>query len=129
MLLVVVLLVGYGVSWTTGGGGTVEEIVVTATRPTPRFDAGAAEVASARTPAETESSAGGDADSLGWSYTVVPSLLLRVEPTIGALARRQLPVDTPVEVLTGAAESDGYDWVRVRIEEGTEGWLIAEGVA
>jgi hypothetical protein len=136
-LLFAVLLAGYGAWWATGGGGTVEEIVVTATRPSPPPGVAAepAEVAAARivagetAPSGSDDERGDEDESLGWSVTVVPSLLLRVEPTLDALARRQLPVETPVEILDGSAVADGYDWVHVRIEDGTEGWLIADGVA
>ena len=131
----VALLLGYGV-WTVNGGVGVEEIVVTATRPTPTTSAiaeqQAAEVAAVRTPGE----AGAAPDSgpaedviLGPTYTVVPNLLLRDEPTLDGVALFQLANGTALDLLEGGAEADGYDWVRVRLEDGTVGWIIADGVA
>jgi len=120
-----VLLAGYGL-WTTSGGVALEEIVVTVMphTPTPAPELQPAEVAAARDPA-----AAADVEPLDWSYTVIPDLLLRDEPTLGALARRQLEVATPIELLGEEVEADGYAWVEARIEDGTVGWLIAAGVA
>jgi uncharacterized protein YgiM (DUF1202 family) len=123
-ILVLALVVGYG-AWSANGGVVVDEIVVTATRPTPTpAAADPAQVAAARDPNGPQQE-----ESVVWSYTVVPDLLLRTGPTIDAVALRQLEAGTTVEVLDGTAEADGYEWVRVRIEDGTAGWLIAEGIA
>jgi uncharacterized membrane protein len=35
-----------------------------------------------------------------------------------------LPNQTPVEVLPESFEAEGYTWIKVRIENGTEGWVI-----
>jgi hypothetical protein len=133
-VLVVALLLGYGV-WSVNGGVGVEEIVVTATRPTPTTSVAAeqqaAEVAAARTPGGADALAeigGGDEEGLGPGHTVVPDLLLRDEPTLNALALLQLANGTPVDLLEGSAAADGYDWVRVRLDDGTVGWIIADGV-
>jgi Bacterial SH3 domain len=133
-ILAGVLVAGYA-AWSATSGPAVDEIVVTAVRPSAILSGAAdesvesAEVAAVRNP-EVEAVISADAAiSLGWTETVVPDLLLRGEPTIEAAAQLQLAAGTPVEVLDGNAEADGYEWVRVRVEDGTEGWLIAEGLA
>jgi len=123
-----VLLAGYGL-WTTSGGVALEEVVVTVMPHTPTpppVELQPAEVAAARDP---EAAAEADVEPLGSSYTVIPDLLLRDEPTVGGVAYRQLEVATPVELLGEEAEADGFEWVHARLEDGTLGWLIAAGVA
>lgn len=34
--------------------------------------------------------------------------------------------DTPVELIEGPTESDGYTWWKVRLADGTEGWLVQD---
>lgn len=40
-----------------------------------------------------------------------------------------LPDDTPLEITEGPIDADGYTWWKVRLEDGTEGWLVQEFMA
>ncbi|MDQ4074839.1 MAG: SH3 domain-containing protein [Chloroflexota bacterium] len=37
--------------------------------------------------------------------------------------------DTPLTVVEGPVEGEGYTWWRVRLEDGTEGWVVEEFLA
>jgi hypothetical protein len=126
---VTALLAAYGLL--IGGSGPADEIVVTPTRPTATtIGSNEAEVAAARErePESVPLAVAADLDGPTWRTTVVPDLLLRADPTLDAIAHLQLPVGTPVEVFDGTAVGDDYEWVLVRVEDGTIGWLITEGV-
>ena len=145
---VLVLLAGYGV-WTANGGMAVDEIVVTGpprgSTPAPpaREPAQVAAGQQPEAPDPETADAAAEEPETGElvseedvvperprsSYTVIPDLLLRAEPSLDAIAHRQLELSTPIELVGGTAEADGYDWVQLRLEDGLVGWVIAEGAA
>ncbi len=51
---------------------------------------------------------------------------LRADPSVSALDLQWLLEGTPLEVLPGQADADGYTWVLVRTADGIEGWVATD---
>ena len=52
------------------------------------------------------------------------TLFLRTEANINAETVEQLPDGTPVTIVAGAVESDGFIWWYIRLDNGLEGWAV-----
>jgi hypothetical protein len=60
--------------------------------------------------------------------TLPTSLRLRENPSTTVATLRELPAGTRLDVLGGTATANGFLWIRVRMPDGTLGWVIDDGV-
>jgi hypothetical protein len=60
--------------------------------------------------------------------TLPTSLRLREKPSTTVATLRDLPAGTRLDVLDGTATANGFLWLRVRVPDGTLGWVIDDGV-
>jgi len=69
-----------------------------------------------------------DGSALRSVVTLPTSLRLREKPSTTVATLRDLPAGTRLDVLDGTATANGFLWIRVRMPDGTLGWVIDDGV-
>ncbi len=77
------------------------------------------------TPAPTPTSTPEPSPSTG-TVTSAVGVYLRAEPSTSAPDLAWLQEGTQLIILPGEAEADGFNWISVRIADGTEGWVATD---
>jgi hypothetical protein len=67
-------------------------------------------------------------ETIRMTRTTVAGLRLRAQPSTGAPVLEDLPLNTPLGVAAGIADSDGIQWIAVTTAAGRAGWVARDGI-